>query len=306
MKRVVKFDRKHQGAQATVEFALTILIFMMTVLGIIEFSRLFLVYSSVYTASREAARYGSSVGDYNSLHYQDCDGIKQVAVNMGFFGGVKTSDVDVYYESTPGASADRLETCTDATTKYNAKLGDRIVVGIQVTFKPILGIVPEIPIKTSNGRTIMMDIKVDATPMPKQLCHDYVYFADTGPKVGATSNILYREIINNSTVSHFMINSITNINWNSAAYPAKLQEIHWDNNKIWFSEDPAGNLPVINITEDYWKEYNRNLPAKTTTLNPIKLEFVFDQPVDQADFNLVFTLKMQSSSVYEDYCDPVN
>ncbi len=299
--------RKNQGGQAMVEFALIVLIFLMTVFGIIEFARLFLVYSSVYTASREAARYGAAVGAGGIYHYQDCDGIKQTAVDSGFLSGINAADIEVYYESTPGDSADRLATCVDAATKYQPRLGDRIVVDVQVNFEPILGIVPEIPLHVTTGRTIMMDIKVDATPMPREYCSSYVHYVGSAPQTGSLPEILYREVANDSSQSHFIINSITNITWNTGTVNAKLKEIRWDGNAIWYSTSADGDSPVVNITEDYWKEYNRTLPAKTgETVVPLKLEFVFDQPVTQGGINLSFYLKMQNASIYDDYCDPVN
>jgi hypothetical protein len=43
-------------AQGMVEFALALPIVLMLMLGVVEFGRLMVTYSSVYTASREAAR----------------------------------------------------------------------------------------------------------------------------------------------------------------------------------------------------------------------------------------------------------
>ena len=58
----------------------------------------FLVYSSVYTASREATRYGASVGfsaDGITPHDHDCAGIQQVAFTQGRFAGITNVTVQI-------------------------------------------------------------------------------------------------------------------------------------------------------------------------------------------------------------------
>ena len=49
--------------QGIVEFALAFPVFLLIVLGIFEFGRLFFTYATVFTASREAARFGATVDD---------------------------------------------------------------------------------------------------------------------------------------------------------------------------------------------------------------------------------------------------
>lgn len=153
-------SKKRETAQGMVEFALALPIFLVVVFGIIEMSRFFFVYSSVYTASREAARYGSSVGETMSgtTHDQDCAGIIQTALDTGFFSGISASDVTVTYETIPGTTKG---TCPSVT-----ELGDRVVVQVTSTYQPIFGIMPAIPITASNGRTIMKDIDILGTPPP--------------------------------------------------------------------------------------------------------------------------------------------
>jgi len=73
---------EHRRGQGMVEFALAIPIFLMLVLGIIEFGRMFLMYTSVFAGAREGARYGAAVEtvcDTSGLH----DAVRRV----GFFCG---------------------------------------------------------------------------------------------------------------------------------------------------------------------------------------------------------------------------
>ncbi|HEX2981595.1 MAG TPA: TadE family protein, partial [Anaerolineaceae bacterium] len=56
-------NRQNPRGQGMVEFALALPIILMVIFGIIEFGRLLLSYSAVFSASREAARYGAAVGD---------------------------------------------------------------------------------------------------------------------------------------------------------------------------------------------------------------------------------------------------
>ncbi|MEJ2352363.1 MAG: pilus assembly protein [Anaerolineales bacterium] len=53
---------RSKAGQGMVEFALTLPVLMLLMLGIIEFGRLLFTYSAVTTAGREAARYGPAAG----------------------------------------------------------------------------------------------------------------------------------------------------------------------------------------------------------------------------------------------------
>jgi hypothetical protein len=163
MQKSRKYFKRQEKAQGMVEFALALPIFLLAVFGVIEMSRFFIVYSSVYTASREAARYGSSVGLTPSgiPHEQDCAGIIQTAVDTGFIGGITASNVAISYESEPGTV---IGSCPNPT-----QLGDRVVVQVSSVYQPIFGIIPPVPIVASNGRTIMKDIDILGTPPPTPL-----------------------------------------------------------------------------------------------------------------------------------------
>lgn len=157
--------------QAMAEFALTIPVFLLLVFGIIELSRFFLVYSSVFTAVREATRYGSSVGDEGIPNYLDCSEIAETAVRTGHFGGVQKGDVTISYqredkdEDPPwkivaicyenGSEPINVE----GGKEYTHTLGDRIYIEISTDYKSLLGVVPDLTVNASNGRTIMFGVK---------------------------------------------------------------------------------------------------------------------------------------------------
>ncbi len=339
MGRFVKKIKNKQYGQAMAEFALTLPIFLLLVFGIIELSRFFLVYSSVFTASREASRYGSAAGTTTRIidekeekffQFEDCYGIKETAVRMGNFGGVQDNDVTIYYESTPGnivASCPNNnpetvpieEVCVSDGCVYSPELGDRVLVDIVTEFDSLLGIVPDLPVRAANGRTIMMEISIEKEPPIIDICDEHVKILGEPNQDG--ENILYIEVENTSLTTQYLIYKIENIQWeflNEVEEEPKLEEIRWidDDRPIWIKPDDPnipndeepGALPVLTIPEgnivEYWKEFTRNLPPNTESE---KLEFIFDGPVSNEgeEINLTFQLIMQHGSIPSDLCNPV-
>jgi len=325
MGRWMKKIKNKQYGQAMAEFALTIPVFLLLIFGVIELSRFFLVYSSVYTASREATRFATSVGSGTTKNYLDCEAIANRAVSSGSFGGVQIDDITIFYESSPGtivASCPDLNeesvplsgNChngsidcdTNPPAEYEPQLGHRILVDIGTDFESILGIVPDLPIHVENGRTIMMSIVVAKEPEPIDLCDNFVGYDNPTPQEGE-ENILYVDIENTSEESFFTIHQIMDVDWTVTVDAPKLMEIRWtaDENPIWITDIEEGRLPIITIPDagsvDYWKEHTRNLIPEAT----YRLEFVFSQPVDQDDIELSFDLVMQNASLPTDFCWPV-
>ena len=72
---------KRNRGQTLVEFALILPAFLMLTMGIVEFGRIMITYAGVVSASREAARYGATVGVNSSgiEHFSDCAGIRAEA-----------------------------------------------------------------------------------------------------------------------------------------------------------------------------------------------------------------------------------
>lgn len=259
--------RKKGQAQAMVEFALTLPIFLLLVLGIIEFSRLFMTYMAVYTASREAARYGSSVGvaPNGKTHDQDCEGMKQLAVEMGSFAGVKPEDVQIYYEKSPGI----WKAACGATT---TELGDRVVVEVQGRFQPAVPIdftslgIPfrfrEVIVHAKSGRTILKEIKLRVTPLPAPNCASDVSISAWGMEGNKT---VYINITNNSaTDTAYKLEAIQNLRWASGSPTINLTTILWGTEQVFYNASgiPAPPLPGITIpsaTYPWAPTENRNI-----------------------------------------------
>ena len=136
--------------QGIVEFALVIPLLLMIVVGIFEAGRAIYIYQAVSTASREAARLGSSAS-----YYLDCDAIQQVALNIGAPGNVTVADIAITYDSGPGSA--NLGSCP--VNAEEIELGDRVVVQVTGYFEPAASIplfnFPSIPFSSTTRRTII-------------------------------------------------------------------------------------------------------------------------------------------------------
>src|SRR3990172_12515989 len=87
-----KYGFRSRKGQGLVEFALAFPVFLLIVFGIFEFGRLMFSYATVFTASREAARFGATVT--NAI---DCAGMEAAAANVAIFTDV--SQIKIYYDN---------------------------------------------------------------------------------------------------------------------------------------------------------------------------------------------------------------
>ena len=164
-KRKDKQKRKmREKAQGMVEFALVIPLLLMLMYGVIEFGRVILVFSSVFTASREGARYGSVAGNYT-----DCAGIRNAAIRTGTFAGVQSGQISINYDHGPGTS-----TYSSCNSSLDPDSGDRIIVSVNVPFQPFL--LPYVGlfnfnIQSTSRRTILGDIDVEGTQFVTYVTH---------------------------------------------------------------------------------------------------------------------------------------
>ena len=151
-------NRNYRKSQSLLEYALVLPVLLLLILGIIEVGRLIFFYSSVFAATREATRYGAAAGNNPSgtPYYLDTAGIKAAAVRVGFFAGIKASDVLIWYDL--GPDDDRHVTAqpypTDITSPWM-----RVVVKVTAFFNPIAPLInfSMIPVSFTNARTIMME-----------------------------------------------------------------------------------------------------------------------------------------------------
>ena len=159
---------KKTPAQSAVEFALALPVVLLLLFGIIEFGRYFYSYISVFSASREAARYGSASGANSSgtLYYKDCAGIAAAAVRVGSFAGVKASTVDIRYDNGPADNTAwaSLPACSSNPTLTFGSPMPRIRVKVTGSFTsvaPLTGLQNMTLISTST-RTVMGSVDMQS------------------------------------------------------------------------------------------------------------------------------------------------
>lgn len=156
--------KKSQRGQGLVEFMLILPALLILVIGVIEFGKLMMVYSSVSTASRDAARYAVSVGESGGglPHYLNCTEIRNEVTKIAMFSD-PTITIELDSDG-PGGSAP-VEYCAGgaATDSINVSLGSQIIVTVATTYQPITPFVniPSIPISSETRRTVLTEIHIN-------------------------------------------------------------------------------------------------------------------------------------------------
>ncbi len=166
------FKRKLSSkAQAMVEFALTLPILLLIIIGVFEAGRLLFYYVAVNTASRDAARYGATVGTNGGVpHYYDCATITQIAQSRGFIATI--NNVTIGYDHGPQANGVNPATFGNCAAQHSLADGDRIVVTAEAVFTPIvkeiggIRIFNDITVRSTSYRTIM-----SRTYLPQQISY---------------------------------------------------------------------------------------------------------------------------------------
>jgi len=150
------------SGQALVEFALVIGLVVILILGVVDLARLVATYSAAVTASREAARFGTALGDSGAgvPQYVDCAGIRQAAraVTSGLLT-LPDDRIRISYDN--GSGTARSKACPPhglgPSASEIARL-DRIVVEVTVTFQAVspAGLLFDpVTIVTTNRRAIV-------------------------------------------------------------------------------------------------------------------------------------------------------
>jgi Flp pilus assembly protein TadG len=160
--RLLKKPFKGQGL---VEFAIVLPIFLILMLGIIEFGYFFFIYSTANQAAREAARYGAGAGEVGTtgyLYYQDCAGMREVATRIGRYAAITDDDVEIWYDTGP----DTAETgrCDGTTYSDTVSLGERVVVKVTVNYHSIISLlnIPNVEIRATSARTIVSRVQISS------------------------------------------------------------------------------------------------------------------------------------------------
>jgi len=169
-----KNHQSKDGGQTMVEFALALPFILLLVFGIIEFGYLLFSFSSVNTASRDAARYGIAVGDgtVSGQRYYDCDGIVNAGLRVGQFAGMEAADFSIQYDNGPdkgdGTHLVMYADCPSLAAKGGKSdginFGDRIVVTVNHNYTPIAALMG-VPIQpftmtSTSSRTIVKNANV--------------------------------------------------------------------------------------------------------------------------------------------------
>lgn len=161
--------QRKEKAQGLVEFAMVIPLFMLVLVGVMEFGFFFFVYSSINSAAREAARFGSGAGDSGSgvLYYQNCQGMREAAKRIGLYSGVQDAQIAIGLDQGPDTTTNWSHCPVgQAVTTDTAVLGDRIVVRIILQYSPIVSMLgfPPVTVRAVSARTIVTGMELESTP----------------------------------------------------------------------------------------------------------------------------------------------
>lgn len=165
-------NKNEAKAQGMVEFALVLPVLLLVILGLFEVGRAVFIYSTVVTAAREAARYGSTTEWYTQYYvgnYIDCPGIRQKAQKVDFLDAFADTDIIIQYDHGPNNASTGpipgypapFSTCADVASKDFIS-GDRIIVQVTGYFYPIVPIVPmtNLTFRSVSARSLLGNIQL--------------------------------------------------------------------------------------------------------------------------------------------------
>jgi Flp pilus assembly protein TadG len=116
-----KTNRRKERGQTLVEFALTLPVLLLVLIGIIDFGRVFFTYAEASNSLRQALRQAPNVGFGTGIpSYRDCDKIEDLANN------VTVVDVEITIEYFLGNSTTPVD--CGAVTDSMISNGDRMRV----------------------------------------------------------------------------------------------------------------------------------------------------------------------------------
>ena len=169
-----------QNAQGLAEFALVLPLFLLLVFGVIEIGWLVYNYSAVFTASRDAARYGSGAGTSTTsgtVYALDCAGIRNRAKKTAVSIGLTDANISIYYDSGPNSSgnsvslghcdcpaSEKLVSGETSCTVYGQAplLGYRVNVIVNKTINLVFPVLKNttIPISSTSHRTVISGVVI--------------------------------------------------------------------------------------------------------------------------------------------------
>ena len=160
-------DHKRQRGQGLVEFALITPVLLMTLMGIADFGRMFAIYSNLFNAAREGARYGV-------VNPSDEYGIELAALGNVTIIDSSGVNVSVEFDSGPG---------TPTKDPSLVSIGDRVVVILEADVEMITPLIrvfaPQLYVETVATRTISTLGEIGAGGIPPAPPTSTPYGADT-------------------------------------------------------------------------------------------------------------------------------
>lgn len=164
--RKMKSGRKQPLGQSLVELALTLPIFLLLLIGIMEVGRLVFFYNAIYSASREGARYAAATDPASgTARYNNCAGIRSAAKKAGILANLTDANIQIQYDTGPGTAI--KSGCPVDLINNDLGLGDRVVVTVTGTYHPLVPITNfgVTPITSKTARTLIkdLDINLDGT-----------------------------------------------------------------------------------------------------------------------------------------------
>ena len=147
--------KREKSGQGLVEFALILPLLLLIILGIFEFGRVLFIYSGLFNAAREGARYGvTSPRNYG--------GIRTRATEFIAMAPAEDVTIQVWYDSGPG---------TTPTTDPNTVAAgvSRVLVHVEYAIAPIppwsRPFTPPLQLQTTAARTVQnVGLVVDPPP----------------------------------------------------------------------------------------------------------------------------------------------
>jgi uncharacterized repeat protein (TIGR01451 family) len=162
-----RLRRRRERGQGLLEFALVLVVLLLVLMGIVDFGRAFLIYTNLFNAAREGARYGAvhprSPGAVETLVRGKIALVDPADVGVSVCCDVGPSTTSFYCDATPTASW----SCTlsgrpdrdNNPTELPAQIGDRVVISVTHTLELITpmvtGIVAQLPVRTESARTVV-------------------------------------------------------------------------------------------------------------------------------------------------------
>jgi Flp pilus assembly pilin Flp len=147
--------RRGESGATALELALVLPLLITLLFGIIEFGRAMATYSTVVTASREAARFGSTVGTTGGVvHYRDCARIRAAGDHLNIMAA--GADVQIWFDEGPNTS--EVARCGVTSDLSKIEKGHRVVVEMTQPFYLAIPFLPEkyrkVDISATDHRTI--------------------------------------------------------------------------------------------------------------------------------------------------------